>query len=70
MTEEFHVPGLIRTEPAAMRVVEAIEAHSGPPDALRLAVVSGNGRNGEAGLAGDLAASAPQGSVGLIATDL
>jgi len=49
--EEFHIPGLILMENAALRVVDALSLRFGPLFAKRIAVVCGGGDNGGDGMA-------------------
>ena len=49
--DEYHIPSLILTEHAALRVVEVLEARHGPLGGQRITVVCGPGKNGEDGLA-------------------
>jgi hydroxyethylthiazole kinase-like uncharacterized protein yjeF len=49
--EEYHVPGLVLMENAALRVVEALQECFAPLRGKRIAIVCGKGNNGGDGLA-------------------
>jgi len=49
--EEFHIPGMVLMENAALRVVEAIVERYGPLEGKRVVVLCGKGNNGGDGFA-------------------